>query len=162
MYVTNTTTDKISADFRCQAHGVPANYIYRVWLHNWPGHWMYLRYFDGSESLRLDWLTYQDSGYYTCMVTNGVQASRNPGAGMGRAYLLVEGTRPYGFKNVKQHNYNIYWVFCTTLIISFVSDQNKADIATNIHVSLPNAFHDDPMGFTKNGVKLVRKLGCQF
>ena len=106
MNVTNTTTDKIAADVRCQAKGVPANYTYIRWEHTWPGHTSVLRTFPGSESFRLGWLTYQDSGYYTCVVENGVQASQNPGAGKGTAYLLVEGTRSKWFNNIKQQNYN--------------------------------------------------------
>jgi len=90
--VTNTTTNAVTTDVRCQAFGVPATYTYITWNHTWPGHATVLRSFPGSEFLRLERLTYQDSGYYTCWVENGVRASKNPGAGVGTAYLLVEGT----------------------------------------------------------------------
>jgi len=91
--VTNTSSNAVTTEVRCQAVGVPATYTYITWEHMWPGHTSVLRSFPGSEVLHLNNLTYQDSGYYTCRVENGVRASRNPGAGIGTAYLLVEGTR---------------------------------------------------------------------
>ena len=90
--VTNTTTNAVTTDIRCDAVGVPANYTYMTWEHTLSGHTSVLRSFPGSEVLRLQGLTYQDSGYYTCRVENGVKSSMNPGAGVGTAYLLVEGT----------------------------------------------------------------------
>jgi len=89
--VTNTTTNALTTELRCHAVGVPATYTY-TWNHTWPGHATVLSSFNGSEVLRLERLTYQDSGYYTCKAENGVTASRNPGAGVGTSYLLVEGT----------------------------------------------------------------------
>jgi len=93
--VTNTTTNAVTTDVRCQADGVPTNYTYITWKHMWPGHATVLRSFPGSQVLRLKNLTYQDSGYYTCWVENGVKASLNPGAGVGTAYLLVKGNLSY-------------------------------------------------------------------
>ena len=90
--VTNTTTNALTTDVRCQAIGVPPNYTYITWIHTWPGHASVLKSFPGSEVLRLERLTYEYSGFYTCRVENGVKASLNPGAGEGKAYLLVEGT----------------------------------------------------------------------
>ena len=81
----------IYTDVRCQAHGVPANYTFITWEHTWPGHTLVLRSFPGSEVLCLTELTFEDSGYYTCRVENGVKASRNPGAWMGTAYLQIKG-----------------------------------------------------------------------
>lgn len=93
VHVTNTTTNNISTYVRCQAQGVPDEYTYIRWEQTWPGHTSVLRSFPGSEVLLLEGLTYQDSGYYTCRVINGVQASRNLGAGIGTAYLLVRGIK---------------------------------------------------------------------
>ena len=75
----------------CDAKGVPDRYTYITWEHTWPGHALVLRSYPGSEVLHLNNLTYEYSGYYTCRVGNGVGASRNPTAGVGKAYLLVEG-----------------------------------------------------------------------
>ena len=89
--VTNTTTTSVTTDVRCEARGVPDRYNYTTWEHTWPGHALVLRSYPGSEVLHLNNLTYEYSGVYTCRVENGVQTSRNPGAGTGKAYLLVEG-----------------------------------------------------------------------
>jgi len=89
--VTNTTTTNVTTDVRCEAHGVPDRYTYITWEHTWPGNALVLRSFPGSEVLHLNNLTYEYSGFYTCRVNNGVGVSRNPGAGAGQAYLLVEG-----------------------------------------------------------------------
>jgi len=89
--VTNTTATNVTTDVRCEAHGLPDRYTYITWEHTWPGHALVLRSYPGSEVLHLNNLTYEYSGFYTCKVENGVQASRNPRAGAGKAYLLVEG-----------------------------------------------------------------------
>jgi len=89
--VQNATTADPTSDVLCQADGVPNEYTYVTWQHTWPGHTIVLRSFPGSEVLRLERLTYEYSGYYTCRAENGVHASRNPGAGSGSAYLLIKG-----------------------------------------------------------------------
>jgi len=89
--LTNTTATNVTTDVRCDAKGVPDRYTYITWEHTWPGHALVLRSYPGSEVLHLNNLTYEYNGYYTCRVGNGVGASRNPTAGVGKAYLLVEG-----------------------------------------------------------------------
>ena len=91
MSVINTTATNVTTDVRCEAQGVPDKYTYITWEHTWPGHGIVLRSYPGSEVLHLNNLTYEYSGFYTCRVENGVRASRNTGAGVGTAYLLVEG-----------------------------------------------------------------------
>ena len=91
MSVTNTTATNVTTDVRCEAQGVPDRYTYITWEHTWPGHALVLRSYPGSEVLHLNNLTYEYSGYYTCRAENGVRASRNPRAGVGTAYLQVEG-----------------------------------------------------------------------
>jgi len=90
----NTTTATIpaDADLRCEASGVPDNYRYITWEHTWPGHAPVLRSYPGSDVLQLPGLTYEFSGYYKCRVENGAMFSRNPNAGVGSAYLKVQGT----------------------------------------------------------------------
>jgi len=90
--VTNTTTVDVTTDLRCEAQGVPISYTYVTWEHTWPGHELVLRSYPGSKVLHLSNMTYEYSGYYTCRVENGVRASRNPKAGVGTAYLQIEGT----------------------------------------------------------------------
>ena len=85
--VSNTSTNDDTTEVRCQAVGVPATYTYTTWEHTWSGHVAVLRSFPEKEILHLKNLTYRDSGYYTCRVENDVRASRNPGAGIGTAYL---------------------------------------------------------------------------
>jgi len=123
--VTNTTTNAVTMDVRCEAVGVPANYTYIRWDHTWPGHTSVLRSYPGSEVLRLHGLTYEYSGYYTCRVENGVKSSVNPGAGVGRAYLLVEGTLSSYFYNI---NSNVVLIFLTPDIISVLLKRDIYDV----------------------------------
>jgi len=90
--VINTTTTNVTTDLRCKAQGVPDSYTYVTWEHTWPGNALVLRSYPGSKVLHLNNMTYEYSGYYTCRVENGVRASRNPKAGVGTAYLQIEGT----------------------------------------------------------------------
>jgi len=108
--VTNTTVTNVTTDVRCEARGVPDRYTYITWEHTWPGHALVIRSYPGSEVLHLNKLTYEYSGNYTCRVENGVRASRNPRAGMGTAYLQVEGTLSFtvlAFYVVIYHLYKV-------------------------------------------------------
>jgi len=104
-----TSTDDL-VDLRCVPNGVPDNYTYTLWEHTWPGHAPVLRSFSGSEVLRLENLTHGYSGFYTCRVENGARYSRNPNAGVGSAYLQVQGS---GHKN------------CVTLLIPSHKSSNN-------------------------------------
>lgn len=92
MQTKNTTYTADHVDVRCVPNGVPDNYTYTSWTHTWPGHAVDLRSFSGSDILRLENLTYEYSGYYTCKAGNGARYSRNPNAGVGSAYLQVQGS----------------------------------------------------------------------
>ena len=87
----NTTTAAIVVELYCEAFGAPDNYTYISWEHTWPGNTSVLRSYPGSEVLRLEVLTYEHNGFYTCNVSNGVHASRNQGAGQGTTYLNIQG-----------------------------------------------------------------------
>jgi len=87
----NTTTANNWTDLTCEAHGVPDTYYSIKWEHTWPGHESVLDTYTGDLILRLNGLTYANSGIYTCTVSNGVHTSRNTGAGVGSTYLAVKG-----------------------------------------------------------------------
>jgi len=127
--VTYTTATKFTTDVRCEAHGVPDKYTYITWEHTWPGHALVLRSYPGSEVLHLNNMTYEYSGFYTCRVENGVQASRNPGAGTGKAYLLVDGnllnTMFYYINSINILYSCIVFPFMDAFYISCASSNNR-------------------------------------
>ena len=102
----NTTTKAMSAELRCEASGVPDNYTYITWEHTWLGHGPVVRSYPGRNVLHLEALTYEYSGYYTCRVRNGARFSRNPNAGVGSAYLHVQGMYAYMKQNRIYHRFD--------------------------------------------------------
>ena len=106
----NTTTAARSMPLRCLASGQPTTYTYISWEQRWPGHPSVVRTYAGSENLTLVGLTYEHSGYYTCMVSNGVQFSRNPDAGVGSTSIEVKGIRLI-FHNLHIYPYTVYGMY---------------------------------------------------
>jgi len=124
---------------RCKAQGVPDRYTYITWEHTWPGHALVLRSYPGSEVLSLNNLTYEYSGFYTCRVENGVRASRTPGAGMGTAYLQVEGTLSFTMFYYISIDFGIFYfhdmshfLFIGTENLAGVPNQNSKIIVNKI------------------------------
>ena len=81
----NTTANSDALSLRCIAsNGNPDNYTFSPWRHTWPSYSKVLREIEstsanGNEAtLKLENLTYQDSGVYTCLASNGVGILNNP------------------------------------------------------------------------------------
>lgn len=91
----NFTINDEMRTIQCTAKGFPSNYTYGVWEHRSEFNEL-IRYLNSTNNgtLILPRIyeavdQYQDSGYYICMVTNGIP--NNQHLQQGKAYVVSEG-----------------------------------------------------------------------
>ncbi|XP_052256067.1 carcinoembryonic antigen-related cell adhesion molecule 5-like isoform X2 [Dreissena polymorpha] len=69
----NISTFNKTLTLACDASGSPASYSFRPsWIQEWPGYGYVKEWISDGNVLKLDHVTYENTGMYTCSASNGI------------------------------------------------------------------------------------------
>ncbi|CAC5368465.1 unnamed protein product [Mytilus coruscus] len=143
----NFTINDEMRTIQCTAKGFPSNYKYGVWEHRSEFN-EHIRYLNSTDSgtLILPRINeaaerYQDSGYYICMVTNGVPNMKH--FQQGKAYVVSQGPPVFVKQNMpiqysatgKGMTMRVYILSYSKIICQVIKALNNREDENYIHVT---------------------------
>ena len=89
----NISTFNKTLTLACDASGSPASYSFRPsWIQEWPGYGYVKEWISDGNVLKLDHVTYENTGMYTCSASNGIPLPNSDKHWMqGSGFVFVRG-----------------------------------------------------------------------